>query len=297
MTETPSAGNQKTGLIAAGAAATSLGVVTTGARVAYDAGLSPATLVAFRVLVGTVAVILLLIALKRGFKIARDARRPAVGLSLGMIMIAYGYMSSVFFIPVSLAALIFYFYPIIVLILSSIADRTVPGLITQAAFFAAFIGLALALGPSFDSLDWRGLLGAGIAAMGATMVMICGAAAARRMDPITLTFYSQISSLPIVLAVMYFAGGPALPEGGVGWAGLGFAAGGYLFGIIFQMLAVRFADPTPVSMIHNLEPLVTLIIAAVILGERLSPLQYAGGGLVLAAVMIAGREMAGRERT
>jgi len=50
-------------------------------------------------------------------------------------------------------------------------------------------------------------------------------------------------------------------------------------------------------MIHNLEPLVTLIIAAVILGERLSPLQYAGGGLVLAAVMIAGREMAGRERT
>jgi drug/metabolite transporter (DMT)-like permease len=42
-----------------------------------------------------------------------------------------------------------------------------------------------------------------------------------------------------------------------------------------------------VAPFFNLEPVVTTLIAAVALGERLTPNQYIGGGLVLAALAAA----------
>tara|TARA_B100000579_G_scaffold422667_1_gene424927 strand:- start:115 stop:330 length:216 start_codon:yes stop_codon:yes gene_type:complete len=53
------------------------------------------------------------------------------------------------------------------------------------------------------------------------------------------------------------------------------------------MMAVRFVEPVAVSMINNLEPIVTLIAAAILLNEYMSALQYTGGVLVLSAISLA----------
>lgn len=295
MTTSPAPAQQITGLAAAAAASVSLGVVTPAARIAYDGGVSATTLIAFRVAVATVVAVLLVAALRRPWAFNRAALRPALGTALGILMVAFGYMSSVLFIPVSLSALIFFTFPIIVLVHATWAAKRAPGLATVTAFIAAFSGLGLALGPSFDVLDWRGVGCALIAAVGACLVMIAGAAAARRMDALTLTFYTQAFCLPVVFGVLLSVGAVALPTGGAGWAGLNIAAAGYIAGMCLLMLAVRFANPAPVSMINNLEPLVTLAAAALMLGERMSAAQYAGGGLVLMAVVLATRETALRD--
>lgn len=284
--------SQAAGLLAAAVAAVSLGVVTTGARVAYDSGVTAPTLVTFRVLVGAAVMAALVGGLGRPWRLAPDARRPVLATTLGMLMIAYGYMSSVLFIPVGLAALIFFLFPILVLIHAVLVAGQPAGPLTAAAFVAAFAGLALALGPDFGELDWRGVTGASTASLGAVLVMIGGARAARRMDAIAASFYTQAFSIPVVVVVLAVTGAPALPATAAGWAGLGVAASGYIAGIVFLMIAVRLAEPAPVSMVNNLEPVVTLAVAAVLLGERLSPAQYAGGALVLAAVMLATRRMA-----
>ena len=112
------------------------------------------------------------------------------------------------------------------------------------------------------------------------------------MDALTLTFYTQAFCLPVVVAVLLSVGTVALPTDGAGWTGLNIAAAGYIAGMCLLMVAVRIANPAPVSMINNLEPLVTLVAAALILGERMTDIQYAGGGLVLVAVVLATREMA-----
>jgi drug/metabolite transporter (DMT)-like permease len=52
-----------------------------------------------------------------------------------------------------------------------------------------------------------------------------------------------------------------------------------------HMLSLRFAPASSVAPYFNLEPVVTTAVAAVILGERLQTNQYAGGGLVLAALV------------
>lgn len=156
---------------------------------------------------------------------------------------------------------------------------------------AAFTGLALTLGPNLEVLDWRGVLCSTVAVIGASLVMVAGSTAVRRLDPFTLTFYTQLLCLPIVFGVLLASGNVSLPFHVFGWAALFIAAGGYIVGICLILLALRFAKPARVSMINNLEPLVTLVTAALVLDERLSLPQYLGGGLVLGSVIIATRTM------
>jgi len=282
--------SQTSGLITAAIAAASLGLVTTGVRLAYDGGMNPSTLIAFRVAVGLIGTFAVALVMRRAFTLPAQARWPMIGVTAGSLTIAFGYMGAVFFIPVSLAALIFYLFPILILGVTAVVARRLPSLATMAAFAAAFAGLALALGSSLDTLDWRGLALAFAAAVGGTIFLITAARASRRMDAVVLTFYTQLIGLPIVTAAMLSMGGPVMPTTDIGWLGLTVAAGAYIVGVILQMVAVRLADPAPVSMVSNLEPLVTLVIAAAILGERLSTIQYLGCALVLAAVMVAARE-------
>jgi drug/metabolite transporter (DMT)-like permease len=55
------------------------------------------------------------------------------------------------------------------------------------------------------------------------------------------------------------------------------------------MLSLRFAPTSRVAPFFNLEPVVTIAVAGLLLGERLNPAQYAGGGLVLVALGLASR--------
>jgi drug/metabolite transporter (DMT)-like permease len=47
--------------------------------------------------------------------------------------------------------------------------------------------------------------------------------------------------------------------------------------------------PTRASTISTLEPLVTVTLAAIVLGERIATVQMAGGALILAAVVLLAR--------
>ena len=93
--------------------------------------------------------------------------------------------------------------------------------------------------------------------------------------------------MPIVFSALLGFGTIKLPVNPVGWLGLSMATAGYIFGMCLLMLAVRFVEPVAVSMINNLEPILTLIAAAVLLNEYMSALQYTGGVLVLAAISLA----------
>ena len=63
----------------------------------------------------------------------------------------------------------------------------------------------------------------------------------------------------------------------------------YVIAYLLQMLSLRFAATSRVAPFYNLEPIVTIAVAALLLGERLTSMQYAGGGLVLVALVLASR--------
>lgn len=281
--------NRRKGLTLAFIAAVSLAFITTFAKLSYQNGATPFTLITFRALVG----VFILLALARLFEgpLVIDRRNlPAVLLAgLGLGMITVGYMSSVAYIPVGLAALIFYLFPLVLLVYEAIRDRRRPGIRRITAFGLAFIGLALALGPSMDNLDFRGVALAFGGGLGSMVLFIAGQKASSSLGPLTISAGANIVILPVVAVMMIALDAFALPTNELGWAALLGAGVAYLIGVSCQMAAVRWAEPSESALIHNIEPVISIAIAWFLLNEVLSPVQLAGVAVVIVAITYGSR--------
>jgi drug/metabolite transporter (DMT)-like permease len=287
--------SQMTGLMFAAGSALSLSILTTAATFAYRGGADPVTLIAARAMSGFLSAAFLVLLLRQRPRIAPGNGGFMLIMSVGQLMINFGYMTSVLYISVSLAALIFYIFPVLVMLIEAIISKRKPTPLEAATFAAAFIGLGLALGPSFENLDWRGLVAALTATAGGTMLMVAGSRAVRRAGALPTFFHMQFIACSVTAMVMLAFDGPTLPETSLGAWGLGVACAGYVIGVGMQVIAIKLVEPALVSLIYNLEPLGTLIIAAWLLSERLDTLQYLGGGLVLLSIIIAGQRASRRQ--
>jgi drug/metabolite transporter (DMT)-like permease len=225
------------------------------------------------------------------FRIPRAALPSFIAQSAATLIVSVGYLASVQFIPVGLAVIIFFFFPVLIMIGAPIIEGHNPGLLRIGIAIVAFAGLAVAIGPSFESLDIRGILLAAGAAIGGAMQFFSGRSISRYMTPSVFGSLVHLAIWPAVLAVALVAGGGRLqflPGGTASSTGLLFMSGLavlYVIAYMVQMLSLRFAPASTVAPFYNLEPVVTTAVAALLLGERMQINQYAGGGMVLAALV------------
>jgi drug/metabolite transporter (DMT)-like permease len=264
--------------------AATFGFGTTFAFLAYEGGSNPLTVVLLRTVAFVVVVVLILASLGRLGQLSRRGLIGTLWMAVTLAMVSLGYQGSVAFIPVSLAALIFYTYPLLVGLFAMAAgrDRMTAG--KAAALLAAFFGLALALGPEFGVLDWRGIALSLLAAVGMGLTMTFGGEAMREQDSLLMSVYTNVWML-IALGILAAAGGFALPVTGLGIAGLVGVAVTYVIAYVCWYLALSVVRPVRLAALFNIEPLVTLFVAWLALGERLSPLQLVGAALVLASIL------------
>lgn len=273
-----------TGLIVVLLAASTLAPLTTFARLSYDAGATPTAVLLARYACASLVLLVLLLALRRPLLPPRWAYGGFAGAAVSWFVASNCYLASVNFIPVSLAALIFYTYPLMVALLARFTEGTRLGLLGTTAFLAAFLGLALALGPSFQVLDWRGIAFGFAGAAGAAGALLFTGRLGVRIDGFGLTFWANAIGVPGMLILIPLTGSWALPAVPEGW--LPFAGGAlcYAVAINLMFLGTRLAGAARSSMILNLEPVITIGVAAALLGERLGPLQLLGAALVIGAV-------------
>ena len=124
--------------------------------------------------------------------------------------------------------------------------------------------------------------------------MDCTTAAARRES-------GRSAILPATFFIALYAGGGTIhfflgsPVTGIGLAFMAGVGLLYVCAYMSQMLSLRFAPASTVAPYYNLEPVVTTAVAALLLGERLSLNQYAGGSMVLAALV--GTSLIGTRKT
>lgn len=262
------------------------GFVVPLARFSYEFGTDPATAALVRLALGAGVATFMMFILRRSFVMPRSGIPSAIGVAICSVSTALCYLSAVVYIPVSLAVLIFYTYPLMVAAYAAIVQRTPLGALRGIAFIAAFAGLAIAFGPSFDGLDWRGVALAAAAAASLTAMFIFSAVALRHVGVVSITFYSNIGSFSVMVAIVYAFGGPALPTADVGWGGLIGSGLCYAVGIFLHFGAINVIGAARTAMAFNLEPLIAMILAALLLGESLTLVQYAGGGLVIVALVM-----------
>jgi len=279
--------SERLGRLMALASATFLGFNTALARLAYDGGSNPGTVVFVRIVVTTAVVALLIGLTRRRFFLSRSAILPVFGVAFSVVLQGAAYLSSVAYIPVGLAVLLFYTYPLMVAAASSIVDKQKIERGRLIAFLVAFCGIGLAVGPSFNVLDWRGIALALLGGFGVMSIFMCTGAALKHAKPVSISFYSNLFAIPMITVVMMALDGYQAPTTTTGMAGLLGVCIFYALAILIQYVAIHTIGKTLTALLSNVEPLVSIAAGALLLGEVLSGIQYMGGLTVVSALVVS----------
>ncbi len=279
------------GIVFALITAISLGVITTQAKIYYAVGGNAMALMLTRFLISTLVFGLLIAFRRRSFKIGRHQRLPV--LMLGFIwsgsMICY--LLSVESISVSLAVLILYTYPLLVLAFSVVRRQIPTSPLLISIFCLTFLGLYLVLSSGSADLDPDGLLFASLAALGAAYTFINGARIAPHLNPLVMTFWINAAGLAMIVPFVYTQF--SLSTATIGLIALAAATLFYLVAILCQFETLARLPATTAAFILNLEPVVSILLAAIILQEHLSGMQWLGVALVVSGLFVVIRYTAG----
>jgi len=267
-------------------------LATICATLSYAEGANPATVIWLRFLFASLTLGLMIVVLRRSFRVERRARPALLGTALGMMGMTNGYMTAIAFIPIELAVLIFYTFPLLVGAVEARLERRSVGAFGLLLYLLAFGGLALALGPSFADLDWRGLALAALASASGVVTLLCSRSVVRQLEPMAIAFHANLLGFAVMCAILPALSELATPATAFGWTTLVLACSIFIVGFFCQILAVRLARAGPVAMMYNLEPALTVVIAWSLLGADFSLAQAVGVLLVLIALVLAPRAMA-----
>ncbi|MFO1088966.1 MAG: EamA family transporter [Hyphomicrobiales bacterium] len=275
-------------------AALGYGLVPALVKFAHLNGVPPIDSTLFRTLAAVVAYAVIVRTAGYRIAITRGNFWPMLALTAATFTISTGYLASVQFIPVGLAVIIFFTFPVALLLASPLVERRPIGAWRLALAALGFLGLAIAIGPSTGSLDPRGIILAAMAAAGAVVQFFSARALGGSMHPVAFGLVAHVGFLPAAFALAWWLDGggiAALHPAGVtvtGYATLAAVCALYVVSFFLQMRALSLAPATTVAPFFNLEPVTTIAVAALMLGETLTLNQYLGGAMVLAAVVAVG---------
>ena len=273
--------------------ALSFGAMAIFARRAYAAGVDTATLLALRFGIAAVAMAALLAV--RG--VAWPRGRVLGGLVL-LGALGYGGQAFTFFTaltlaPAGLVALLLYLHPALVALLAAafLHERLTRW---KLAALGAGAGRHDADGgPGADRQRRRrraGRIAFGVAAATIYAVyIVTGTRLARHAAPLAMAAV-VIASAAAVFIVAAAGRGPRWPADAGGWAAVAaIALVSTVAAITLFFAGLERIGPVRASTLSTVEPLFTVALAAIVLGETIAPVQLAGGALILAAVVVLAR--------
>lgn len=286
----------------------------------YAAGVDWLTLLSWRFLFGALLGWLLVLsqARIRAALRAMPVRSVLVALALGVMYTgnAGTYYAALETVPASLAALIVYVYPPIVAVLALWFGAPLRGIRTWAALGLALVGVALAVG-GIDPARPAPALGLALSIASAVIyafwIILSARLVGERSGRLATQSDAAVSPSETALgatALMMTATMTAfwllaivtarpvhpLLIPAAAWPGLvGVGVIATFVSIVTFYGGASRIGAAQAALISTLEPVWTIALAAIVLGERLEPVQLAGGALILAAVILA--QTGGRRTT
>ena len=273
--------------LASGAA---FGAMAVFGKLAYDEGATVGTLLAVRF---SLAAALFWVLVPLHELRALGARDVRAGLALGAC--GYALQAGCYFVALgridaSLLALLLYTFPALVAAAAVALGRERFGSRHVIAVFLATGGLTLAIaGAGTGALDaWGVALGLGAAVVYSVYILVSDGVAGRMQPRVLATLVCTGAAGTLI------AGSAALGElqlgelTGAGWAWMAcLAIVSTVAAITLFFAGLERVGPTSAAILSTVEPLVTVMLAFLVFGERLGTLQLLGGMLVLAAVVPA----------
>jgi drug/metabolite transporter (DMT)-like permease len=255
------------------------------ASLAFQGGSNPMTLAAVRFVLPAFVLVVWLTA--QGRSAWLPARDGWIALALGAVTAAYSWalLSAIGAIPLALAILIFYLFPIVATVILGLFGWEKLEWKTIAAIVVAFAGLALALDPRVPRFDVAGMTLAFLASLGLGAVVAVSSRVLRAGDSRPVTLYMATVSAVLLIAFCALHGNFVLPYTTIGWVGFVAAALFYAFALIAFFIAVSMIGPARSSLLCYAEPVVAAGLGVVLLGEALTLMQISGILLVVGALV------------
>ncbi|MEJ2121529.1 MAG: DMT family transporter [Alphaproteobacteria bacterium] len=287
LTASSDASRRRLGLAVLLFSAVFFGLNNNLARLSYDHGTNVLTLLTIRTIVAILAIGLYVTWFRLWRRFGRVDMPAFAAASLTFAVGSLLLLESFRLMPVSLAVLFFYLFPIMVALIYLALGEERLTLVGWVGVFAAFCGLALAL-DVFEGFDLS-LLGI-LLALGAAGCIALNIVSSHRLmqryPGILVTFWLMVVSQIIFAIGMVAVTGIALPTAGTGVLVFGGAVIAGPIALISFFVGLSMAGGTRTALVMNSEPVTTMLFAVAILGETLGWLQYTGAAIVIASIVL-----------
>jgi drug/metabolite transporter (DMT)-like permease len=213
-------------------------------------------------------------------------------LALGVLLCAEMYLllASILFIPVALAILVFYTYPIMIALWTWRTGRHHFSYFGLGVMALVFIGLIITLTGSdrlLVGLDGRnGIALALIAAICLATILLLSERVLERQPAKIMMLYMLLSATAVVGFVSLFIAKLTWPASFWGWLALCGSAVLYVAATLLLFKAVDLVGSLQTAIIDNTSPVWAMILGVVVLGQWLTAQQVIGASVTVAAVML-----------
>jgi drug/metabolite transporter (DMT)-like permease len=257
-------------------------------KVAYAQGIPLDSLLFLRFAIAGAVMAGWMLITRQAWPRARSLAGLALMGGVGYVGQSWCYFSALSHASAGLTALLLYLFPVIVTVLHAVLARRMLRPLRAAAVLVALAGTTLTIGGNVEGQALGVAFGIAAALIYALYIIVgervtAGIGAIPAVTVIMLA--SSVSSALIVLGRGFAA--PVTPTGWVAVLAIALVCTVVAITAFFAGLS-RLGAPDA-STLSTLEPLATIVLAAVFLGERISFTQMLGGTIILAAAIVLAR--------
>lgn len=277
------------------ASALCFGAMAILGRFAAASGVDVATLLLLRFTIAG-AVLWALLAIRRERLPAGRDLAVLVGMgAIGYAGQAFSYFSALEHASAGLVALLLYLHPVIVAVLARIVLGHALRLVQLVAIALAVAGSALTVGNATDGSALGVFFGLAAASIYAVYILT-GSRLSSETTPIASTTV-VVTAAAAVFAARAAVAGVRLPATAGGWAAvLAIALVCTVAAVALFLAGLERLGPVRATIYSTVEPAFTILLAWVVLGERMTLLRAGGGALILGGVLLLARADLRRER-
>ncbi len=260
-------------------------------RLLFDDGITPVTLVEFRMIIGGICLLAVLsLGWRKGLKLPRRQWGWIIAFGLSLALMAYTYFVAISRLPIAVALVIQFTATAWMTLGEAIWRRRMPSLYIIIALCLTFGGVLFLTGvwhQSLDHLDALGLIYANLALITSIAYLLLGRRVGREVPSFTATTYGAV-----VASVFWLCVQPPWSIPSSTWTPghllLIVMVGIFGMAIPFTLMlgALRRIDATRVGIAAMMELVAAGIIAYFWLGQHLDAWQIGGCALVLIGITI-----------
>lgn len=256
------------------------------AKLAYNAGSNPLTIVTIRTVAAFVWLVALLWLARVPLRMPPLLRKRALSLGVLLVIQTFGLYTAVAEMAPPLALLTFCTYPMLIALVQAATGQERITLRKLTALVLAFGGLVLTLNTGTLEPTLFGVVAATVGSITFTAMLVLTPRLFPSGDSRPRTAHMSGAASLVLIAACVLTGDVALPTTPSGWIGFWGVCISFPLAITGLFVAVGRVGPAHASLLLNFEPVAVTLLSAVLLGQALSGWQLVGGALVIGAIVL-----------